>query len=606
VTRRGGYLALAASVLIAFACAGLIVWRLGALRPSEQPPAAASPAGQPAGAVNPEPPAKISTIIDLPGDPVLVRRDAVTAPKDLMIAVPAKLGQDAPKMKASAYFVNSPLVSTTGGYMGKFPAGGQEADAFALQLLVNSDQMGGAQTSAQIEAGSDDDGGADTSIDAQSQVLTSANSNQLEVNDAGSQGLPQLKETILKTPVAEKISDLLIANGYAEESARMIESAANRSSHHIETLPAQSVAIAVGQLDVTGEYRVKQIAIFENGEYVVTIAWKDDGGYDEAAEPVAPPGLLDDSGRTVDAATHFTLADGLYSAGLRNGIPESVVREVIQLVSRLADLKSPLQADETMRVLFERDFRDKARSTGKIVYVGVHGGGVSADCYSFEGNDGYFRCFDPKAPSEPKGGESKGRVEPPSFGNSGATSVGGILAPIKGAQVTSLFGMRFHPILHILRLHAGIDFGAPVGSQVRAAAEGKVEIAGPVSGYGNHIRIQHAGFETSYSHLSEIPESIKPGVEVKEGDIIALSGNTGLSTGPHLHFEFYLNGEAVDPLPHLGAEIQSAAASLATPFVPTALPPGLSSPSASADEVATFPAIRAYIDYTLSQLMKEP
>ena len=107
-------------------------------------------------------------------------------------------------------------------------------------------------------------------------------------------------------------------------------------------------------------------------------------------------------------------------------------------------------------------------------------------------------------------GESKapteGRIAIESLGSSGATSVGGILAPIKGAPVTSLFGMRFHPILHILRLHAGIDFGAPVGSPVRAAAAGKVEFAGPAPGFGNHVRIQHAGFETSYSHLSEIPE----------------------------------------------------------------------------------------------------
>ena len=110
--------------------------------------------------------------------------------------------------------------------MGKFPEAGQEADALALQLAENSNQAAGAPTPAQIEAGSDDDGGADTPEDAQSQVLTTANSNQLEVNSGGSQGLPQLKETILKPPIAEKISDLLIANGYSEESARMIESAA--------------------------------------------------------------------------------------------------------------------------------------------------------------------------------------------------------------------------------------------------------------------------------------------------------------------------------------------------------------------------------------------
>ena len=130
--------------------------------------------------------------------------------------------------------------------------------------------------------------------------------------------------------------------------------------------------------------------------------------------------------------------------------------------------------------------------------------------------------------------------------------------------------------MHILRLHAGIDFGAPIGSPVRASADGKIEIAGPVSGFGNHIRIQHDGFETSYSHLSEIPDSIKPGVEVKQGDIIALSGNTGLSTGPHLHFEFYLNREAVDPLPHMGSEVQATAPTrgLAMPTSPSFTPAG--------------------------------
>ena len=192
---------------------------------------------------------------------------------------------------------------------------------------------------------------------------------------------------------------------------------------------------------------------------------------------------------------------------------------------------------------------------------------------------------------------------PPSLGNSGATSVGGILAPIKGAPITSLYGLRFHPILHILRLHAGIDFGAAVGSLVRAAADGKVEIAGPVSGFGNHVRIQHAGYETSYSHLSEIPEAIHPGAEVKQGDIIALSGNTGLSTGPHLHFEFYLNREAVDPLPHLGSELQTAAASLKGPVIATAAAAGAPGPSVTAAEVAAFPAIKAYLDGEIASLV---
>ena len=138
--------------------------------------------------------------------------------------------------------------------------------------------------------------------------MTSANSNQIEVNAAGSHGLPQLKETVLRPPVAEKISDLLIANGYSEESARMIEAAAKASSGRIDTLPPGSVALAVGALDLTGDYRVKQIAIFEDGEYVVTISAKDDGGYDESAEPVIPLGLLDDLGGTEFAASRISIS----------------------------------------------------------------------------------------------------------------------------------------------------------------------------------------------------------------------------------------------------------------------------------------------------------
>jgi murein DD-endopeptidase MepM/ murein hydrolase activator NlpD len=548
---------------------------------------------------NTRPPSKTSPIIDSPGDPVTVRRGVVAAPKEALIGVPAKLGEE-PKALVKTYFVNSTLVSTTGGYMGKFQESGSTADVLALQLAVNSEDSG-KLTQVQIDAGSDDDGGADTPADIQATFLTSANSNQLQVSPADPQGQPLLREMVLRTPVEEKISDLLIANGYSEESARSIESAAKESSKRIDTLPPQSVVLAIGAVDATGDYRIKQIAIFEGAEYVITIAAKDDGRYDEGAEPLIPPGLLEDSGRTADAAIQYTLADGVYSAGLRNGAPEAVVREAIQLIQRLLDLSSPLQADEVIRLLFETVPRDNAKSTGRVIYVGLHGVAISVDCYPFEGSDGFFRCFDPKAGSESK----NGRPPPgPSLDNSGATSLGGILVPIHGAPVTSLFGMRFHPILHVLRLHAGLDFGAPVGSQVRAAADGTIEFAGVKAGFGNHVRIKHADFETSYSHLSEIPDSIKPGVVVKEGDVIALSGNTGLSTGPHLHFEFYLNGQAVDPLPHLGEEVRSSAAALA----PNSILAGAGSAggfsSATMSEIKSFPAVKAYIDDEVARLMK--
>ncbi len=603
--KRVGWILFAACVAIACVSGGLIAWRL-TMRHAGAPSSVAV-APQPE-APKAQTPTKISGIIDLPGDPVLIRRGAVGAPKDLLIAVPPRLTADAIKPGSpnyairQAYYVNSTLASTNGGYMGHFPEAGQEADALAAQLAMNSQMAEGEQTQAQIDAGSDDDGGADTPLDAE--LLTTANSNKIEINSGGAQGKPQILETVLKPIVAEKISDLLIANGFTEESARAIESAA-AEQFHVQTLPLGSVALAVGALDSAGDYRAKQITIFESGEYVGTVALGEGGEYGDGAEPDIPTELIDESARPAEVGARYSVADGVYSAGLRNGVPEDIIREAIQLVTGLADLKAPLQPDHSVRILFERDFRDKAKSAGRVIYVGLHGGALNVDCYAFEDSDGRFRCFNPKAESQTPTPEARPGSGVESLGSSGAASVGGILAPIKGAPVTSLFGMRFHPILHILRLHAGIDFGAPIGSPVRAAADGKIEIAGPVSGFGNHIRIQHAGFETSYSHLSEIPESMKPGVEVKEGDIIALSGNTGLSTGPHLHFEFYLNREAVDPLPHMGTEVQATAPKEGpVPSVPVGVAPGGGSSGATAVEVGAFPAIKSYIDGEIADLSK--
>ncbi|MGO9769240.1 MAG: hypothetical protein ACLPSW_06730, partial [Roseiarcus sp.] len=172
MTRRGGTLALAASLAIFCLCAALVGWRVVRHRSAPAPaPAKIAEPSAPASA-RPPPVAKLSTIIDLPGDPVLVQRGAVSAPKELRLAVPARLVANAPRLEGEAYYVSSTLVSTNGGYMGKFPESGAEADALAAQLAMNSAQMAGAADAAQIEAGADDDGGDETPADAQDLMLT--------------------------------------------------------------------------------------------------------------------------------------------------------------------------------------------------------------------------------------------------------------------------------------------------------------------------------------------------------------------------------------------------------------------------------------------------
>jgi murein DD-endopeptidase MepM/ murein hydrolase activator NlpD len=126
--------------------------------------------------------------------------------------------------------------------------------------------------------------------------------------------------------------------------------------------------------------------------------------------------------------------------------------------------------------------------------------------------------------------------------------VGGFSRPVPG-RITSTFGYRYHPILHITRLHAGIDFHAATGTPVHAAASGVVAASQYMRGYGNVVMIAHGSdLSTVYGHLSR--RMVSPGQHVTKGQVIGLSGATGLATGPHLHFEVRVHGKPVNPLGH--------------------------------------------------------
>lgn len=135
------------------------------------------------------------------------------------------------------------------------------------------------------------------------------------------------------------------------------------------------------------------------------------------------------------------------------------------------------------------------------------------------------------------------------------------LVPVEGVKLTSDFGMRWHPVLGGRRQHKGIDLAAPIGTPIRAAADGVVGRADWFAGYGLYVSLEHGGqIETRYGHMSRL--NVAAGQAVRKGDIIGYVGSTGRSTGPHLHYEVRVAGEAVNPMPYLqSGEIQRAAPS---------------------------------------------
>ncbi|MBC9034400.1 M23 family metallopeptidase [Sphingomonas sp. JC676] len=160
---------------------------------------------------------------------------------------------------------------------------------------------------------------------------------------------------------------------------------------------------------------------------------------------------------------------------------------------------------------------------GSLMYAGVTGCGNSVQLVPW-GDEGKTEWFD---------GAGRGNKT-------------GMMGMPAAGHFSSGFGMRMHPILGYTRMHRGVDIAAPWGSPVYAAIDGVVQVAGRSAGYGNFIKLGHdGGYGTGYGHLSRI--LVRPGQHVRKGQQIGAIGNTGLSTGPHLHYELYKNGVAVNP-----------------------------------------------------------
>ena len=218
----------------------------------------------------------------------------------------------------------------------------------------------------------------------------------------------------------------------------------------------------------------------------------------------------------------------------------SLAWEVADIYEYRVDMSRELQDGDSVRVLFERS-SDPSRNTriGRILASGLDRGGQEITAIRFLHADGKAEYFD-----------SSGKSLRASF----------LRAPLSFRRISSVFGQRKHPILGIWRRHAGTDYAAALGTPVRAIGDGVVIFAGRKGGYGNVLEIRHRnGFVTRYGHLKGFAKGIVRRHAVTQGETVAYVGMTGLSTGPHLHFEVLVNGRQRDPRTALR---QSASAAL--------------------------------------------
>ena len=222
-----------------------------------------------------------------------------------------------------------------------------------------------------------------------------------------------------------------------------------------------------------------------------------------------------------------TIKNNLYSAAVEAGIEPNIIVEFANIFGFEVDFQRDIRNGDSFEVYYERyvDENNIVRNTGKIIFASmfVNNKEISLYNFKFENKEGYYDV-------------------------DGKSVIKTLMkTPINGARLSSSFGMRKHPILGYNKLHQGTDFAAATGTPIMASGSGVVLKAQKYKGYGNYVSIRHnSTYVTAYGHMSKYGRGIKKGVRVNQGRIIGYVGSTGMSTGPHLHYEVIKNGKRIN------------------------------------------------------------
>ena len=222
------------------------------------------------------------------------------------------------------------------------------------------------------------------------------------------------------------------------------------------------------------------------------------------------------------------ITNSLYNSAIDLGINPNIIVEFARLYGFQVDFQRDIWKNDSFQIIYEEFINENKVivDTGEIIFASLNLQNPDLQLYKYEYEKNKIDYFD-------ENGKSIKKTL--------------MKTPINGARLSSSFGKRKHPILGYTKMHLGTDFAAPTGTPIMASGDGKVTKAGWCGGGGNCVKIKHnSKYQTVYAHMSKFGRGIKKGVRVKQGQIIGYVGSTGLSTGPHLHYEVIENGRKIN------------------------------------------------------------
>ncbi len=277
-----------------------------------------------------------------------------------------------------------------------------------------------------------------------------------------------------------------------------------------------------------GKSEPVEIALYSGKKHLVTVARNEAGDYVASTEP----GKTKFFGRTNSYPRRASLYQSFYHSGLMQKLPPQTIMKLLRIHAFDTDYKRTTQPGDNFEAFFDmREDKEQFENIpNELLFTSITINGLKRAFYRFRTPDGRIDYYD-------RSGKNSKKFL--------------IRKPVRGSRVrlSSGFGLRMHPILKRRKLHAGTDWAASIGTPILAAGSGTIEKAGMTRFNGNYIKIRHAnGYKTSYSHMHKIAKGIVKGARVRQGQLIGQVGNTGRSTGPHLHYEVLINNRPVNAM----------------------------------------------------------
>lgn len=348
---------------------------------------------------------------------------------------------------------------------------------------------------------------------------------------------PLIQERDVSLQRGETLETTLRALGATPEQIRSI-STALASRVRVASLPEgqrMRVLLAPGpgpgnprqvvRVILFGERGVEAIAAVNDRGLFVSVALPSDEPAQKAAAAKQKTAAEEEEEEEEEDEGAVRLYESLYETAIKHELPRQTVEELVRIFGYDVDFQRKVASGDGFELFYAQD---EDGGTPEILYATLTLGGEARRVYRFQGDDGSIEYFD-------EAGRSLKKFL--------------IRKPIADGVLRSGFGYRRHPILRYSKMHTGVDWANRIGTPIVAAGNGTVLKAEWDSGYGRRIELQHTnGYVTAYSHQSRFASGIRPGARVRQGQVIGYVGSTGLSTGPHLHYEVMINGRFVDPM----------------------------------------------------------